>query len=57
MGGRPRKMDRATLIMAMAAMSDPKAKAAEVARRLGLTTSTLCGVVRLMVKVPPRTGG
>ena len=30
MGGRPRKMDRATLAMAMAAMSDPKAKAAEV---------------------------
>jgi len=32
MGGRPRKMDRATLTMAMAAMSDPKAN--EVARRL-----------------------
>ena len=29
MGGRPRKMDRATLIMAMAAMSDPKANAAD----------------------------
>lgn len=41
MGGRPRKMDRAALTMAMAAMSDPKAKAAEVARRLGVTTTTL----------------
>ena len=41
MGGRPRKMNRATLTMAMAAMSDPKAKACEVARRLGLTTTTL----------------
>jgi DNA invertase Pin-like site-specific DNA recombinase len=41
MGGRPRKMDRATLGMAMAAMKDPKANAAEVARRLGITTTTL----------------
>ena len=41
MGGRPRKMDRATLTMAMAAMSNPKANAAEVARRLGMTTTTL----------------
>ncbi len=41
MGGRPRKMDRATLTMAMAAMSDPKANAADVARRLGMTTTTL----------------
>ena len=41
MGGRPRKMDRAMLTMAMAAMSDPKAKAVEVARRLGVTTTTL----------------
>ena len=45
MGGRPRKMDRATLTVAMAAMSDPKAKAAEVARRLGLTTTTLYAYV------------
>ena len=45
MGGRPRKMDRATLTMAMAAMSDPKAKAAEVARRLGMTTTTLYAYV------------
>ena len=45
MGGRPRKMDRATLTMAMAAMSDPKAKAAEVARRLNITTTTLYAYV------------
>lgn len=38
MGGRPRKMDRATLMMAMA---DRRAVAAEVAARLGLTTTTL----------------
>lgn len=44
-GGRPRKMDRATLTMAMAAMSDPKAKAAEVAKRLGLITTTLYAYV------------
>lgn len=41
MGGRPRKMDRATLTMAMAAMAEPTAVAAEVARRLGITTTTL----------------
>jgi DNA-binding phage protein len=34
-------MDRATLMMAMAAMADREAKATEVARRLGLTTTTL----------------
>jgi DNA invertase Pin-like site-specific DNA recombinase len=45
MGGRPRKMDRTTLTMAMAAMSDPKAQAAEVAKRLGLTTTTLYAYV------------
>jgi DNA invertase Pin-like site-specific DNA recombinase len=42
LGGRPRKMDRATLQMAMA---DPKAVAAEVAKRLGLTTTTLYAYV------------
>ncbi len=41
MGGRPRKMDRPTLQMAMAALSDRKAVAAEVAKRLGMTTTTL----------------
>jgi DNA invertase Pin-like site-specific DNA recombinase len=40
-GGRPRKVDRGALQMAMAALRDPKAKAAEVARRLGITTTTL----------------
>jgi DNA invertase Pin-like site-specific DNA recombinase len=44
-GGRPRKMDRATLKMAMTAMADPKANAAEVARRLGITTTTLYAYV------------
>jgi DNA invertase Pin-like site-specific DNA recombinase len=41
LGGRPRKVDRGALQMAMAALRDPKAKAAEVARRLGITTTTL----------------
>jgi len=40
-GGRPRKMDHATLQIAMAAMSDHKTVAAEVAKRLGITTTTL----------------
>ena len=38
-------MDRATLKMAMTAMADPKANAAEVARRLGITTTTLYAYV------------
>ena len=41
MGGRPRKMDRTTLYMAMTAMSDPKACAKDVAHKLGITTATL----------------
>ena len=45
LGGRPRKMDRATLTMAMAAMADRNAVAAEVARRLGITTTTLYAYV------------
>lgn len=40
-GGRPRKMDKHTLKMAMAAMSDKKSVASKVARRLGITTTTL----------------
>lgn len=40
-GGRPRKMNRPTIMMAMTAMADPKANAAEVARRLNVTTTTL----------------
>ena len=41
LGGRPRKMTKATLRMAMAAMADPQSKASDVARRLGMTTTTL----------------
>ncbi|MFA6915352.1 MAG: recombinase family protein [Parachlamydiales bacterium] len=41
MGGRPRKVDSATLRMAMAAMSDPKSIAIEVAKKLNITTVTL----------------
>jgi DNA invertase Pin-like site-specific DNA recombinase len=44
-GGRPRKMDRATLLMAMSAMADPKAHAGEIAKRLGMTTTTLYAYV------------
>ena len=40
-GGRPRKMDRSTLTMAMSALSDPKTNASEVAKKLGITTTTL----------------
>lgn len=40
-GGRPRKMTRTTLQMAMTAMADPKSVAADVAKRLGITTTTL----------------
>jgi DNA invertase Pin-like site-specific DNA recombinase len=40
-GGRPRKVDTATLKMASAAMSDPKSIATEVAKRLNITTATL----------------
>lgn len=40
-GGRPRKMDKSTLQMAMIALKDPKATATEVAQRLGITTTTL----------------
>ena len=38
-------MDRATLMMAMSAMADRKAVAAEVAKRLSLTTTTLYAYV------------
>jgi DNA invertase Pin-like site-specific DNA recombinase len=40
-GGRPRKMTRTTLKMAMTAMADPKSVAEDVAKRLGITTTTL----------------
>ena len=41
LGGRPRKMDKQTLKMAMSAMSDKNAVATDVAKRLGITTATL----------------
>lgn len=41
MGGRPRKMDVATLRMACAAMADQKSIAHEVAKKLNITTATL----------------
>ena len=41
LGGRPRKMTVETLRMAMAAMSDPASNASEVAKRLGITRTTL----------------
>jgi DNA invertase Pin-like site-specific DNA recombinase len=44
-GGCPRKMDRATVMMAMAAMTDPKANESDVARRLNITTTTLYAYV------------
>lgn len=40
-GGRPRKMTSSKIRMAMAAMSDPNAKAHLVAEELGITTTTL----------------
>jgi DNA invertase Pin-like site-specific DNA recombinase len=41
MGGRPRKMTKEVLAMAASAMADPKSNAREVAKRLGITTTTL----------------
>ena len=40
-GGRPRKMDKATLKMAMSAMANKETKPAEVAKKLNITTTTL----------------
>jgi DNA invertase Pin-like site-specific DNA recombinase len=40
-GGRPRKVTPATLKMAMAALADPQSNAHDVARRLGITRTTL----------------
>jgi DNA invertase Pin-like site-specific DNA recombinase len=40
-GGRPRKMDRQMLRMAMSAMAERGTRAADLARRLGITTTTL----------------
>jgi DNA invertase Pin-like site-specific DNA recombinase len=44
-GGRPRKMDLQTLKMAMSAMSDRNAISSEVAKKLGITTTTLYSYV------------
>jgi DNA invertase Pin-like site-specific DNA recombinase len=41
MGGRPRKMDAPKIRTAMAALSDRKSVATQVARTLGVTTATL----------------
>ena len=41
LGGRPRKMDIQTLKIAMAAMSNRDTVAQDVAKRLGITTTTL----------------
>ena len=41
LGGRPRKMDRAVLQMAMNAMAPRETNAQDLARRLGITTTTL----------------
>lgn len=45
MGGRPRKMNKATLQMAATAMSDKNAIAANVAKTLNITTTTLYAYV------------
>jgi len=41
LGGRPRKMDRHTLKMAMAALSDPTTVVKDLAKKLNMTTTTL----------------
>jgi len=40
-GGRPRKVDESVLKMAMTAMTDQKSVAGDVAKKLGITTTTL----------------
>ena len=40
-GGRPRKMDKPTLQMAMAALSSSQDQVKTIAKRLGITTTTL----------------
>jgi DNA invertase Pin-like site-specific DNA recombinase len=44
-GGRRRKMDASTIKMAMAAMADQKTPAYEIAKRLGITTTSLYSYV------------
>lgn len=41
MGGRPRKMDRPTLKMAMSALADHRSVAKDVAKKLNISTATL----------------
>ena len=45
LGGRPRKMTKETLRMAMAAMTDQNSNASEVAKTLSMTTTTLYAYV------------
>ncbi len=45
LGGRPRKMDRTTLRLAMASMASRETNAQDLARHLGITTSTLYAYV------------
>jgi len=45
LGGRPRKMDITTLQMASSAMENNKSVAVDVAKRLGITTTTLYAYV------------
>ena len=40
-GGRPRKMDRKMLRLVMTAMADRETKAADLAKQLGITTTTI----------------
>jgi DNA invertase Pin-like site-specific DNA recombinase len=40
-GGRPAKMDKATLAIAMAALKDQRSVSTEIANKLGMTTTTL----------------
>ncbi len=55
-GGRPRKMDHTMLRMAMNAMASRETNAQELARRLGITTTTLYAYVNGdgTVKAPGR---
>jgi len=44
-GGRPRKMTKTALNMAMTAMANPKSKSSDVAKQLSMTTTTLYAYV------------
>ena len=44
-GGRPRKMDKQTLTMAIAAMKNKQNRAKDIASKLGITTATLYSYV------------